>query len=112
MTTAPLSASRLLFLVGQEYVGLRRDMRRVCSGYFIFHLLLSGWLLFTSAADAASANLGKAKREAEAKGYIFESSRDEILAKAKKEGTLRVLASSSPETLAPLVRAFRQKYPF
>jgi len=56
--------------------------------------------------------VAKAKRDAEAKGYIFESSRDEIVAKAKKEGTLRGLASSSPETLAPLVKAFRQKYPF
>src|SRR6266498_2874366 len=92
----------------------RRDMNRVCSGRFIFYLLLSGWLLFTSAADAASANLAvaKAKREAEAKGYIFETSREEILAKAKKEGALRVLASSSPATLAPLVRVFREKYPF
>jgi iron(III) transport system substrate-binding protein len=89
-------------------------MRRVCSGYFIFCLIVIGYLLFTSAADAASASpaVAKAKREAEAKGYIFETSRDEIVAKAKKEGALRVLASSSPETLAPLAKAFRQKYPF
>jgi iron(III) transport system substrate-binding protein len=65
-------------------------------------------------ADGASANpaVAKAKLEAEAKGFIFESSRDEIVAKAKKEGVLRVLASSSPETLGPLVKAFKQKYPF
>jgi Bacterial extracellular solute-binding protein len=89
-------------------------MRRVCSGYFIFCLIVLEYLLFTSAVDAASASpaVAKAKREAEAKGYIFETNRDEIVAKAKKEGALRVLASSSPETLAPLAKAFRQKYPF
>src|SRR4030095_12811292 len=92
----------------------RRDMNRVCSGRFIFHLIVTAWLLFGSEADAASANpaVAKAKREAEAKGYIFETSREEILAKANKEGARRVLASSSPETLAPLAKAFRQKYPF
>jgi len=98
----------------KTHVRLRRELRRVCSGFFVFYLLLVGYVLLTSAAEAASASpaVAKAKRDAEAKGYIFESSRDEIVAKAKKEGTLRGLASSSPETLAPLVKAFRQKYPF
>jgi ABC-type Fe3+ transport system substrate-binding protein len=87
-------------------------MKRGC--YSILYLILIGCLLFTSETDAASTSPAvlKAKREAEAKGFIFETSRDEIVSKAKKEGTLRVLASSSPETLAPLVKAFREKYPF
>jgi Bacterial extracellular solute-binding protein len=89
-------------------------MRRISAGNFVFYLIVVGWLLFGSEADGASANpaVAKARREAEAKGFIFETSRDEIVAKAKKEGVLRVLASSSPATLAPLVKAFREKYPF
>jgi len=36
-------------------------------------------------AAAAGAALQKAKQEAEAKGFVFEASHDEIVAKAKKE---------------------------
>ena len=39
----------------------------------------------TALAAPASASLLKAKADAEAKGYIFETSHDEIVAKAKKE---------------------------
>ena len=91
-------------------------MSRLCSERFVIFLFLSlaAWLGFTVAAEAASPNAAtvKAKRDAEAKGYVFETSRDEIVAKAKKEGVLRVLASPSPTTLAPLVKAFKEKYPF
>jgi hypothetical protein len=37
------------------------------------------------------ARLKKAKQGAEAKGYVFLTNRDEIVAKAKKEGKLRIL---------------------
>ena len=89
-------------------------MSRLCRGRFVIYLLVTSWVGFASAAEAASpsAAMVKAKREAEAKGYIFETSRDEIVAKAKKQGVLRVLASSSPSTLSPLVKAFKDKYPF
>jgi len=90
-------------------------MSRVCSVRFvIFFVSIAAWLWFASATNAASPNPAAlmAKREAEAKGYIFEASHDEIVAKAKKEGVVRVLASSSPETLVPLVKAFKNKYPF
>jgi len=88
-------------------------MRRVYLGRFLCYLIVSS-LLIASATDGATPSpaLAKAKREAEAKGYMFETSRDEIVAKAKKESVVRVLASSSPATLAPLVKAFREKYPF
>ena len=75
-------------------------MSRLCSERFVIFLFLSlaAWLGFTVAAEAASPNAAtvKAKRDAEAKGYVFETSRDEIVAKAKKGGVLRVLASPSP----------------
>ena len=65
-------------------------------------------------AHAASANptLAKAKQEAEAKGFIFAASQDEIVAHAKKEGKLRVMGSLGAQTLKPLNEAFRKKYPF
>jgi ABC-type Fe3+ transport system substrate-binding protein len=63
---------------------------------------------------AASANptLAKAKQEAEAKGFIFASSQEEIVTNAKKEGKLRVMGSLGAQTLKPLNEAFRKKYPF
>jgi len=63
-------------------------------------------------AAAASPNLAKAKQEAEAKGFIFAASQEEIIANAKKEGKLRVMGSLGAQTLKPLNEAFRKKYPF
>jgi ABC-type Fe3+ transport system substrate-binding protein len=60
----------------------------------------------------ASPALQKAKQEAEAKGFIFETSRDDIIARAKKEGKLRVLTSLENEALKPVSEAFKKKYPF
>jgi len=54
----------------------------------------------------------KAKQDAEAKGYTFIASHDEILAKAKKEGKLRVLAGMEPPTIKATAAAFVRKYPF
>lgn len=88
-------------------------MRLIFFRRFFLYLILGSWLLRTDAIAASpSPAMVKAKREAEVKGYIFETSHEEILAKAKKEGRLQVLASSSPETIGPLARAFREKYPF
>jgi ABC-type Fe3+ transport system substrate-binding protein len=64
-----------------------------------------------SAATSGSA-LQKAKHEAEAKGYTFITSHDEIIAQAKKEGRLRVLAEMEPPTIKATTKAFMQKYPF
>ena len=58
------------------------------------------------------AALQKAKQDAEAKGFIFETSHDEIVAKARKEGKLRVISSLEMENLKPVSDAFRKKYPF
>ena len=62
-------------------------------------------------AASASTGLIKAKADAEARGYIFETSHDEILAKAKKEGKLRVLSTIEPAALKALRDAFKKKYP-
>jgi len=63
-------------------------------------------------AEAASAALAQAKQQAEAKGFIFITSHDEIIAKAKQEGRLRVLSSQDPDAIKAVAAAFKRKYPF
>ena len=74
--------------------------------------LLSHGLPAAVLGAAAGSALQKAKVESEGKGFIFETSRDEIIAKAKKEGRLRVLTSLEIESLKPVSEAFKKKYPF
>jgi iron(III) transport system substrate-binding protein len=61
---------------------------------------------------ASSETQSKAKQEAESSGYIFPASRDEILAKARKEGRLRVLSGLSTPAIKPMIAAFKKRYPF
>ena len=77
-------------------------------------LLTIGLWMGGSATLAASPSpaLLKAKKEAEAKGFIFETSHDEIVAKAKKEGKLRVLSSQEESAIQATAKAFKKKYPF
>ena len=64
------------------------------------------------AASATSALL-KAKLDAESKGYVFFTSRDEIISRAKKEGKVRALTGAGLEaSLPPTTDAFKKKYPF
>jgi iron(III) transport system substrate-binding protein len=69
---------------------------------------------FTSVAAGAASDdvIQKAKKEAESSGYIFVTSRDEILARAKKEGQLRAVTGLSTPAIKPMVEAFKKKYPF
>ena len=84
-----------------------------CLGILTFSLLVE-WSLVSSPVFGASASTGvmKAKQEAETKGFIFESSRDEIIAKAKKEGRVRVLSSLDSSSFKPMADSFKKKYPF
>ena len=77
-------------------------------------ILLGSWINSSQvfAAAAPSPALTKAKQEAEAKGFIFETSRDEILAKAKKEGKVRALSSLDPGSFKPMADSFKKKYSF
>jgi iron(III) transport system substrate-binding protein len=63
-------------------------------------------------AGEASSATAKAKQEGEAKGMISFNSRDEIIAKAKKEGKLRLLVNMDVPTLKAAAKVFTQKYPF
>ena len=69
---------------------------------------LSCWAFLTSAVFGADATLVSAKKAAESKGYIFETSHDEIVAKAKKEGKLRVLVALDPRSIRPPARHSRR----
>ena len=75
--------------------------------------LLGCFVLTThgSAAESSGALL-KAKNEAEARGIIFETSRDAIVAKAKKEGAVKVLSGLDPSLYSSMMASFRKKYPF
>jgi iron(III) transport system substrate-binding protein len=76
-------------------------------------LLLVFWFLNPYAfAASAGPGLQKAKQEAEAKGYLFLANRDEIVAQAKKEGKLRILAELEPPNIKASTAAFKKKYPF
>jgi len=80
----------------------------------IFFVLVGVFCVAGSEPAAAQdgAALLKAKQDAAAKGYIFATSRDEIVANAKKEGKLRVLGSLDAKSLKALNAAFKKKYPF
>lgn len=80
---------------------------------------LVGWFLVTifatgtaGAAAPTDPALIKAKQEAEAKGYIFSTSHDDVVAHAKKEGKLRATSSLGDEARKAMWDAFRAEYPF
>ena len=88
-------------------------MKRPIFKALVIFFFLASWGMGSHAlAASATPSLLKAKQEAEANGFIFETSRDEIIAKAKKEGKLRVLSSLDQDTFKPMMESFRKKYPF
>ena len=70
--------------------------------------MTSGALL----AAAASPAQIKAQKEAEAKGYIFVATHEEIVSKAKQESKVRVVVSTDGNILKHLSAGFKKKYPF
>jgi len=97
-------------------------MRAICFKTGLALLTAGFWLVGGSAfrgepqgrSFAASVNpsLLKVKQEAEAKGYLFETSHDEIVSKAKKEGKLRVLSTMESAVIKAMREAFKKKYSF
>ena len=63
-------------------------------------------------AAAPSSALLKAKQDAEAKGYLFETNHDDIVAKAKKEAKLRVMSTLETAVVKAMRDGFKKKYPF
>lgn len=93
-------------------------MKRFHANFHLFRLtylvLFVGVGIAGSSVLAASSNpsLLKAKQEAEAKGYIFVSSHDEVVTRAKQEGKLRAVVSLTEDPLKNMLAAFNKKYPF
>lgn len=85
-------------------------VRRWTQALWIF--LAVCFVLAAHGFAADSSGLSKAKKEAEAKGFIFETSRDAILANAKKEGAVKILSGLDPSVYAPMMASFKKKYPF
>jgi ABC-type Fe3+ transport system substrate-binding protein len=86
---------------------------RIGAAYWMM-LLFVGYTAATAnvfGAETGSALL-KAKKEAEAKGYLFAASHDEIVNRAKQEGKLRVIVSLDARILKRLSEGFTKKYPF
>jgi iron(III) transport system substrate-binding protein len=78
-----------------------------------FFVLLLSFIAAPFAFGAApSISSSKAKEDAEAKGYTFFASHDEIVAGAKKEGKLRVSSGLEMANFKPWISAFKQRYPF
>ena len=75
----------------------------------VLSLTIPGSVAFSASSDTA---LFKAKKDAEAKGYIFETSHDDIVAKARKEAHLRVLSTMDLSVTKALRDAFKKKYAF
>ena len=78
----------------------------------IAHLSFAPTTNIFAASAGASNSLAKARLQAEARGFVFESSHDEIVAKAKREGKLRALIGWDPPNHPHLIAAFKKKYPF
>ncbi|MGH7848613.1 MAG: ABC transporter substrate-binding protein [Candidatus Binatia bacterium] len=78
-------------------------------------LLLAQWAwvwsldCFAATSDPAPPAM---KQQAETKGYASFANRDEIVAKAKQEGKLRVAAEIEAPTIKATTAAFKKKYPF
>ena len=75
-------------------------------------LIIVVWAVGVAHAASLNPSLLQAKQEAEAKGYTFITNHDEIVAHAKKEGKLRVVANMDRPTIRATTAAFKRKYPF
>ncbi len=88
-------------------------MRNNCFKTIALFLTFIYCLVGSVALSASlSPTLQKAKQEAQAKGYIFLTSHDEIVNMAKKEGKMNAVASLQPESVRDLQAEFKAEYPF
>jgi iron(III) transport system substrate-binding protein len=72
------------------------------------HVVAAGPIVFAQTLNPA---LVDAKKQAESKGFVFYTSRDEIIAKARQEGRLRALVQLEGSS-SQITKAFNKKYPF
>ena len=86
--------------------------RQLARAAFFIVLLIECFIAGTVLAAFATSDLIETKRQAEARGYVYFTSHDDIVNLAKKEGKLRVLVSQDRLLLKAIATAFRKKYPF
>ena len=86
----------------------RNLLKRMAALLFILVLTVDSIALGASLGDPVL----KAKQEAEAKGYVFVPTHDEIMAGAKKERQLRLLGALAPNVYKSMINAFKKRYPF
>ena len=81
---------------------------------FTLIVLLAGLGSIGASPVFAAQEMGPNTRvEAQSRGYIFETSHDDIVAKAKREqGAMQAHISQGPETIRAVVEAFKAEYPF
>src|SRR5262245_23779547 len=78
-----------------------------------FVVTAAGFAASDLLAASVTPSVLKAKQEAEAKGYAFYTSREEIINRAKQEARVRALTGAGMEnSLTPTTEAFKKKYPF
>src|SRR5918999_862753 len=108
------SGRALRFSKGERWAfqPAKEQKMRVDSLKLLLLPLMLSCCVISAAFAADSAVLTKTKKEADAKGYIFPTDRNEIVAQAKKEGQLRVLAEMEPPNIKASTAAFIKKYPF
>jgi iron(III) transport system substrate-binding protein len=82
-----------------------------CPTTILLFLGLSGFLS-SNAFAAQVGELLKVKQEAEAKGFKFIPTHDEIVAGAKQEGSLRAIIGFEPPSMKAIREGFNRKYPF
>ena len=87
---------------------MQRAFSRVAKlvlGFAALGLWIAASSLFAASADNS---VLKTKQEAEAQGYIFPATHEEIASAAKKEGKLRVLTSLQPRTFRAMIASFKK----
>jgi iron(III) transport system substrate-binding protein len=93
-----------------QIIAVRGIEARLLTALALFTLIqFKTFLIFAAVPSPAVA---KAKQAAQANGFIFEISHDEIVAKARKEGSLRALIGWDPPNHPHLIAAFKKRYPF
>ena len=83
---------------------------RILLGTVVFLFLLHVYEMAYAAAAGSSMPAGQ--QEAAGGGYTLITNHDDIVAKAKTEGKLRVLAGMEPATIKATTAGFTKKYPF
>jgi iron(III) transport system substrate-binding protein len=84
-------------------------MAKLVFGFTALGLWITGANLFAASADTSAL---KSKQDAEAQGYVFPATHEEIASAARKEGKLRVLTSLQSKTFKAMAASFKRYYPF